>query len=179
MEEDFLKEYLEILNLTPQNKEAVTYFLKAGQLLKENWKNFGSIENFNDVKKQFLIPRVNYALSTMVNSPNLTGEMKNRLDKIARQTNKLMSIIETIYGMMANTRSQALHSKLNKLTGDDAGNFGELTLSQKSLLLLNSIDEISCTLVGMRQKKYVDDVLGSLRATKLENAKELMLQLQL
>ena len=86
MEEDFNREYLEVLNLSEENKKAVNYFLKAGQLLKENWKNFGSIESFNDLKKQFLIPRVNFAFTTLVSSPNLTDEMKDQLDKIARQT---------------------------------------------------------------------------------------------
>lgn len=180
MEEIFLKEYIDVLNLSQKNKDAVSYFLKAGQLLKENWKNFGSIENFNDVKKQFLIPRVNYAFSTMISSPNLTNEMKNKLDVIARQTNKLMSIIETIYGLIANTRSRELHNKLNSLViGNESDSFQELSLSQKSLLLLNSIDEISCTLVGMRQKKYVDDVMGSLKAKKIENAKKLLEKLEL
>jgi hypothetical protein len=180
MEESFLKEYIDVLNLSRQNKDAVSYFLKAGQLLKENWKNFDSIENFNDVKKQFLIPRVNYAFSTMISSPNLTNEMKNKLDSIARQTNKLMSIIETVYGLMANTRSRKLHDKLNSLViENESDQFKDLSLSQKSLLLLNSLDEISCTLIGMRQKKYVDDVLGSLKAKKIENAKKLLEKLEL
>jgi hypothetical protein len=177
MEEDFLKDYLEVLNLSEQNKEAVMYFLKAGQLLKENWKNFGSIESFNDVKKQFLIPRVNYAFSTMLKSSNMTGEMKNRLDKIARQVNKLMGIIETIYGIMANTRSETLHKKLNKFIDQEKlGQFDKLSLSQKSILLINSLQEVSCTLVGMRQKKYVEDVIGSLSVNVIENAKDILMK---
>jgi hypothetical protein len=177
MEEDFLKDYLEVLNLSEQNKEAVMYFLKAGQLLKENWKNFGSIESFNDVKKQFLIPRVNYAFSTMLKSSNMTGVMKNRLDKIARQVNKLMGIIETIYGIMANTRSETLHKKLNKFIDQEKlGQFDKLSLSQKSILLINSLQEVSCTLVGMRQKKYVEDVIGSLSVNVIENAKDILMK---
>ena len=167
MEEDFLKEYLEVLKLSEQNSEAVNYFLKAGQVLKENWKNFSSIENFNDVKKQFLIPRVNYAFTVMLRSPNITNEMRTQLDAIARQINKLMEIIETIYGLMANTRSQAIHKKLNKLVDESIyPGFKNLTLSQKAILLLNSVEEISCTLIGMRQKKYVDDIAGSLKDRK-------------
>jgi hypothetical protein len=175
MEEDFLKEYLEVLKLSEQNSEAVNYFLKAGQILKENWKSFGSIENFNDVKKQFLIPRVNYAFTVMMRSPNITNEMKNRLDAIARQINKLMDIIETIYGLMANTRSKAIHKKLDKLVDENLyPDFKNLTLSQKAVLLLNSFPEISCTLVGMRQKKYIDDVAGSLKRPVIGSAKEIL-----
>jgi hypothetical protein len=180
MEDDFLKEYLELLKLSEKNSEAVNYFLKAGQVLKENWKNFGSIENFNDVKKQFLIPRVNYAFSVMLRSPNITGEMKNRLDAIARQINKLMDIIETIYGLMANSRSREIHKNLNELVDETKfSEFKGLTLSQKSILLLNSLEEICCTLVGMRQKKYVDDVIGSLTMKPVENAKEIIKEMEI
>lgn len=170
MEEDFTKEYVDALNLSEQNRDAVNYFLKAGELLKENWKNFGSIESFNDIKKQFLIPRVNYALVTLVSSPSLTDDMKTRLDKIARQTNKLMQIMESIYGLLANSRSKKIHQELDKL----AGNSGsvDLSLSQKALLMINSIDQISCTLVGMRSEKYVDDVIRSLEQPTIENVKQ-------
>jgi aryl-alcohol dehydrogenase-like predicted oxidoreductase len=170
MEEDFMKEYLDILNLSEQNKQAVNYFMKAGQLLKENWKNFGSIESFNDVKKQFLIPRVNYAFTALVSTPNLTDEMKNKLDKIARQVNKLMGIMDSIYGLLANVRSKEIHDKLNEAVKDPANGFKELTLSQKTLLLINSLDEINCTLVGMRHEKYVDDVIKCLKQEKIANA---------
>lgn len=173
MEEDFAGEYLEILKLSEENKKAVNYFLKAGQLLKENWKSFGSIESFNDVKKQFLIPRVNFAFTALVSSPNLTGEMKDRLDQIAKQTNKLMKIMDSIYGLMGNVRSKELHLQLNTIVEHyEADKFKDLTLSQKAMLFINSIDSISCTLVGMRQEKYVDDVLVSLRASRLNNVIE-------
>jgi aryl-alcohol dehydrogenase-like predicted oxidoreductase len=174
MEEAFLKDYVEILELSDQNREAVNYFLKAGQLLKENWKSFGSIESFNDVKKQFLIPRVNYAFSTMIKSPNITSEMKDRLDVIAKQINKLMKIMETIYGLMANTRSREISNKLDlSITGEQAKSFRDLSLSQKAILLINSLEGVSTTLVGMRHEKYVADVVKSLKMNMIDNAEEL------
>ena len=173
MEEEFLRDYMDILNLSEENNKAVNYFLKAGQLLKENWKSFGSIESFNDVKKQFLIPRVNFALTTLVTSPNLTDEMKDKLDKIARQTNKLMSIMDSIYGLMANVNLKDLHVKLNTtVDGAEADSFKELTLSQKAILFINSLKDVSCTLVGMRQNKYVDDVIGALKQGVLTDGAE-------
>jgi hypothetical protein len=175
MEEDFLKEYLDVLKLSQQNNEAVNYFLKAGQVLKENWKNFGSIENFNDVKKQFLIPRVNYAFTVIIKSPNITPEMRNRLNAIANQINKLMEMFETIYGIFANSRSKKLHEKLNSLTGkNETAWFKDLTLSQKAIHILNSIDGVSCTLVGMRQKKYVDDIIESLMLPSIEKPEKMI-----
>lgn len=171
MEEEFLKEHLENLELTDKNKEAVINFMKAGQLLKENWKGFGTIESFNDLKKQYLIPRVNFALTTLISSPKLTDEMKGKLDKIAIQTNKLMSIMDSLYGLLANVNNKGLHLKLNTaVDAADADSFKELSLSQKAILFVNSLKEVSCTLVGMRQQKYVDDVTGVLKAGALIDA---------
>jgi aryl-alcohol dehydrogenase-like predicted oxidoreductase len=168
MEEEFIKEDLESLELSEENKKAVQAFMKAGGILKENWKGFGSIENFNDVKKQFLIPRVNYAFTTLVSSPNISEEVKGKLDKIARQTNKLMGILDSLYGLLANTKSSDLHLRLNKaVEPSEADAFKYLSLSQKAILFINSLKEVSCTLVGMRQKKYADDVIGALKAGAL------------
>lgn len=179
MEDEFLKEYLDILNLTEKNKEAVTYFLKAGKLLKENWKNFGTIESFNDIKKQYLIPRINFALTTLVTSPNLTDEMKEKLDKIARQVNKLVGIMDSIYGLMANVNQKELHLQLNTLVEPgEADKFKELSLSQKAILFINSLKEVSCTLVGMRQQKYVDDVLEALDQGVLTDASKKFIKIR-
>ncbi len=178
MEEEFLKEHLEKLDLSDKSKEAVVNFMKAGQLLNENWKGFGTIESFNDLKKQYLIPRVNFALTTLVSSPNITDEAKEKLDKIARQTNKLMSIMDSLYGLLANVNNKKLHLKLNTaVNADEADGFKELSLSQKAILFINSLKEVSCTLVGMRQQKYVDDVTGALKAGALIDAHEKFMEI--
>jgi len=171
MEEEFLNEYLPVLKLSGEINENIQAFLKAGIMLKGNWKNFGSIENFNDVKKRFLIPRINSAFSTISFSQNATPEMKTKLDKIASQINKLVGIIESIYGLMANINSKEIHTGLNLLSENE--NFKKLTLSQKALGMLSSLDEISCVLVGMRQKAYVDDVINSMNTEKVDNASEI------
>lgn len=173
MEEDFIREELELTELSAENKKAVDQFLRAGALLKENWKNFGSIESLNDLKKQYLIPRVNYAITALVSSPSASEEVKDKLDKIAKQTNKLMGIMDSIYGLKANFRSKDLHMKLNTIVdAGEADRFSKLSLSQKAILFINSIDPVSCTLAGMRQEKYVDDVLTCLKSPVLMNIKE-------
>ena len=178
MEEEFIKEHLETLELSDKNREAVINFMKAGQLLKENWKGFGTIESFNDLKKQYLIPRVNFALTTLISSKGLTDEMKEKLDKIAKQTNKLMSIMDSLYGLLANVNNKKLHLKLNTVVdAADANSFSELSLSQKAILFVNSLKEVSCTLVGMRQQKYVDDVTGALKAGALINAHDKFMEI--
>jgi aryl-alcohol dehydrogenase-like predicted oxidoreductase len=177
MEEDFLKEYVPVLDLNAEIKENITAFLKGGLLFKENWKNFGSIENYNDIKKRFLIPRVGSAINTIKYTPNFTPEMQAKLDKIARQVNKLTGIIESIYGLMANINSKPIHEYLNEEIDDES--FSVLPLSQKALGMLISLNKIDCVLVGMRQNKYVDDVIETMKNPKIEGAEEIWKELEL
>jgi len=177
MEDDFLKEYMPLLALSGEIKENINAFLKAGVMLKENWKNFGSIENFNDIKKRFLIPRINSAISTIAYSSGITPEMQEKLDRIARQINKLTGIIESIYGLMANINSKEIHEKLNAEIDDEI--FSVLPLSQKALGMLLSLDSINCVLVGMRLNKYVDDVTEAMKNPKIKGAEEIWKELEL
>ena len=84
-----------------------------------------------------------------------------------------MGILDSLYGLLANTKSADLHLRLNKtVEPSEAEKFKELSLSQKAILFVNSLKEVSCTLVGMRQKKYVDDVIGALSAAAVVDALE-------
>ena len=86
---------------------------------------------------------------------------------------KHMSIIDSLYGLLSNISSKDLHVRLNtSVEPSQADSFKELTLSQKAILFVNSLKEVSSTLVGMRHPKYVDDVIGALSAGVLINAFE-------
>lgn len=172
MENDFLENELPSVEMIDRNREAITAFLRGGKLVNENWKNFGTIESFNDLKKNFLIPRVNFAFTILLTSKDISEEAKDKLDKIARQINRVTLIIESIYGMMANERSKQIHDKLNSVLSEEEEWFTKLSLSAKSILTINSLDEISCTLVGMRQSNYVDEVLKCLKMENLSGAKK-------
>lgn len=115
----------------------------------------------------------------MLSSPNITDEMKDKLDKIARQVNKLVGIIETLYGVKANERSKDLHLQLNQsVSQTEADKFKDLSLSQKTIALINSVTGVDCVLVGMRQNKYADDVIGAMKFGKIENTEEILMKLE-
>jgi hypothetical protein len=177
MEDEFVKEHIGGLKLDPKVDEAVKQFMTSGQILKQNWKNFGSIENFNDVKKQFLIPRANYAFSVFMKSEFITDEMKDKLDKIARQINKIIYIIESIYGLQANIERKTIANVIDPYF-EEYEEFKFIPLSRKSIMILSSLDGVSSVLVGMRQEKYVDDVLEAITG-KVENARMIMEEIRI
>ena len=64
-----------------------------------------------------------------------------------------------------------LNSVINKELSEK---FQELTLSQKAILLLNSVKGVSCVLLGMRKEKYVDDALKVLDGNDIANAEDII-----
>jgi aryl-alcohol dehydrogenase-like predicted oxidoreductase len=62
-----------------------------------------------------------------------------------------------------------LHDKLNKYLNDEQR---EYSLSQKAIAFVNSLNEVSSTLVGMRKVEYVNDVLGSIKFQSNEKLRE-------
>jgi aryl-alcohol dehydrogenase-like predicted oxidoreductase len=62
-----------------------------------------------------------------------------------------------------------LHDELNKYLNDGQRDF---SLSQKAIAFINSLNEVSSTLVGMRKIEYVNDVLGSIKFQSNEKLRE-------
>ena len=56
--------------------------------------------------------------------------------------------------------NKQLHDELNTYLNDVQR---EYSLSQKAIAFVNSLNEVSATLVGMRKIEYVKDVLGSIK----------------
>ena len=84
---------------------------------------------------------------------------------------KLLNFVGNYYKMRADKRSKIIHSLINKNLDE---RFHKNTLSQKSVMLLNSIDGVDCVLTGIRKESYVDDICEILNSEKILNAKEII-----
>ena len=164
-EENLIKKYVIELSVGASEKKSITDCLSLGRILKENIEKFESPNHFKEVKGYYLVPRANYAVSQLTkfnpNDEKLIGELKN----YALTNNILFDSIESELARKYNKQNQKMHEKINKFLNPEQKS---LTLSQKAILMNNSLKEVSCTLVGMRTKSYVDDVLGSIKADYIE-----------
>ena len=68
-------------------------------------------------------------------------------------------------------RSDLINSLINKKLDEK---FRSLTLSQKSVLLLNSVKGVSCVLAGMRKDNYIEDLIPVLGRRDITNAEEII-----
>lgn len=141
--------------------------LSVAQILMDNMKKFESPNHFTEVKGYYLIPRANYAVSGLAKSVEEDPEMIKTLTDYALTLNILLDSVESILAKVYNFKNEALHNKLNLYLKKEQFS---LSLSQKAVLLCNSLNEVSCTLVGMRKKEYVDDVLGAVKQDYVDDA---------
>ena len=82
--------------------------------------------------------------------------------------NITLDSIESNLARQWNEKNKQMYSKLNKYLDSKQQN---LTLSQKAIMFINALDEISSTLVGMRKVEYVKNILGCMTIQSNSNLK--------
>lgn len=170
MEDDLITEKIPAEDLNDEDLKKLKKQLTFGKLIEENWKYFGSIEHYNDMITQMFAPKIDFLIRFF--DEKISDEnTKDFFGRYIKECYKMLNFVSNYYKLRAEKRSQFLNSVINK---DLDKNFRELTLSQKAILLLNSVKGVSCVLVGMKKEKYVDDVLGVLNEKNISNAEEII-----
>ncbi len=83
--------------------------------------------------------------------------------------NITLDSIESNLARQWNEKNKQMYSKLNKYLDSKQQN---LTLSQKAIMFINALEEISSTLVGMRKVEYVKNILGCMTIHSNSNLKK-------
>jgi aryl-alcohol dehydrogenase-like predicted oxidoreductase len=65
-----------------------------------------------------------------------------------------------------NLENEIFHKAIDKFTNSEQQ---KLSLSQKAILLINSVPQVSSTLVGMKSIEYVEDVQKSIKNEFINN----------
>lgn len=166
MEDDLINEKIgnEFINETDLKK--LKNYLTFGRTVEENWKFFGSIEHFNDLITQRFVPRIDFLIKFF--DEKISSEyIRDFFGKYIKECYKLLNFVSNYYKLRAEKRSIFINSLINKNLDVK---FQNLTLSQKAILLLTSVEGISCVLIGMRKEKYVEDAFKILNEEKITNA---------
>ena len=170
MEDDLLTEKLPEENLSEEDLNNLKKHLAFGSLVEENWKFLGSIEHYNDVVRQLFAPKINFLLK-FFEEKVYDKNVKDFFERYIKECYKLLNFVSNYYKMRAEKRNIFISSLINKNLDE---RFHDLTLSQKAILLINSVEGVSCVLVGMRKKEYVDDILNVLNKSDIQNADEII-----
>jgi hypothetical protein len=137
--------------------------LSFGQIINKDWKFFGTLEHFNDTIEYNFAPRINF-LTEFFKTQVKDESAKEFFGKYLAESYKLFNFISTYYKINANSRNAKIHTIINSIIPEKYHN---LSLSQKTLLLIASTEGVSTVLIGARKEKYVEDAAKVLNQEKL------------
>jgi aryl-alcohol dehydrogenase-like predicted oxidoreductase len=163
-EKILIDKYVNYMESSASEKKDVIDCLSLSNTLKINYRKFDNPSDFQEIKVNYFVPRANFAIDEMgKNLPdetNLTRSLRN----YAVTTNILLSSIISDLGHKKNEKNEVFHKSIDKYLKNEQK---KLSLSQKAILLINSVPQVTSTLVGMRNEEYVKDVLNSIKTEYL------------
>ena len=165
MEEDFLAGAESNLFLDPEDFRLLKANFNFSDMLKNNWDRFGSIEHLNDYIEFSFSYRI-HGLMDFFDEKVKDEYFVSQFEKYIKFVFKVLNLITNYYKEKADIRSKYLHTVIDKHLEKE---FHHLTLSQKAILVLNSVPGVDCVLVGARKESYVEDVLPILRSKKTKH----------
>ena len=146
------------LKLDDETNQQLLDYLSVGRMLDGNWGGFGTFQNWQDVKTRFILPRSQTAVEFLSNRPDLPAETALWLDEYVEAANITLTALSAFYQEQAAKRKNRIKQTAVATDPD----WQAKTLSQTAVRALRSTAGISCVLVGMRQQRYVLDVLADL-----------------
>jgi len=174
MEHELLKEKLPKVELNEEDLKKLEGTLTFGKKIDKKWTSYGTIEHFNDVIEHYFVPRINF-LSAYFEDNITSNDATVFFNNYLKEVYKLLNMLSWHYKNKANQRSKYINLIINRKCAEI---FQNLTLSQKAILLLNSVEGVNCVLVGARQEKYIEDIVPLLNHEKISNAKGVFIELK-
>jgi aryl-alcohol dehydrogenase-like predicted oxidoreductase len=165
-ENGLIEEFVNKIDIETVDKKNLVECLSTGMILKTNYDKFESPNQFKDMKGMYLIPRANFAINEIGKYFGQGKHIVHRLNNYALTINIALDSVESDLARHWNEKNKRLHIELDEYLYEAES---KLKLSQKSLLFLNSLPEISSTLVGMRKLNYVKDVIDSMKVQTDKN----------
>lgn len=168
-ESNLIEKYINYMGLSASEKKNVTDCISISAILKSNYRKFDNPGNFSEIKSTYLIPRANFAINEIGKSYPDDDNIVRTLRNYAVTTNILMDSIFSNLAKNKNLENEKFHSAINKFANSEQQ---KLSLSQKAILLINSVPQVSSTLVGMKSINYVVDVEKSIKSESIRADEE-------
>ena len=160
-----IEKYVNYIGLSASEKKNIVDCISVSQILKSNYNKFDDPGRFNEINSTYLIPRANFAINEIGKSYPDDENIVRALRNYAVTTNILLDSIFSNLAKKKNLNNEVLHKVINKFANNEQQ---KLSLSQKAILLINSVPEVTTTLVGMKSTNYVIDVQKSIKSEFIE-----------
>lgn len=157
IEKEIISVLVETSNFQASDKKALSECLSLGIILEEYLSKFNGAAHFKDMRIQYFVPRANYAIKTLTPMLKTENELL-MLNTYSMLVNDVFGLVTDYLNGKTNKQNEEIHRELNNFLPEE---IHEIPLSQKALIMINSLENVSCTLVGMRSSEYVADVLSA------------------
>jgi aryl-alcohol dehydrogenase-like predicted oxidoreductase len=147
------------LNLTPSLQAQVLEQISIGEVLKQNWHNFGTYERWQELREYYFEPRIKGVVQFMEKQESLPESLFPWMQSHREIVESALRAITSVYQQQAAEKSARIKTQVAAVDADWAE---ASTLSQMALRALRSTSGISNVLLGMRRESYVDDVVEEL-----------------
>ncbi|MCA9925518.1 MAG: aldo/keto reductase, partial [Anaerolineales bacterium] len=155
----FQQHWLPTLDIDADTRRQLQAYLAVGQVLQGQWGSFYSYHNWLEIQSQFLLPRAQAAITFLSNQENLADGLLTWLHGYIERVNDCLGAVSAFYQEAGHERAQRMQQ--TAVSAESA--WAAETLSQTAVRSLRSSAGISAVLVGMRQVRYVDDMLSELK----------------
>jgi aryl-alcohol dehydrogenase-like predicted oxidoreductase len=132
----------------------------VGDQLKHHWRNFGHYERWRQFKDGLLWPHLQGVFDFL---KPYTGQMETLDQWLVSHPQKLNAAVRAVGSLYVAGAAREIDGIRRQVAAADAAWDVEGSFSQQALRAVRSTIGVSTVLVGMRQIRYVDDVLEELR----------------
>ncbi len=159
-EKSLWMKFLPAIDVPPGLRARIKEQIAVGDILKHHWLNFGSYENWRQVKAGNLQPRIQGVMDFLEPYGSQNEDLSNWMISHRVRIEEAFDAVAWIYAEKAVRRVDRIRRVVSAADPDWAA---AGTLSQKAVRAVRSTAGVSCVLIGMRREEYVTDVLAELR----------------
>jgi aryl-alcohol dehydrogenase-like predicted oxidoreductase len=155
LEDEFRDRILPASGMDSGELKKIQKMLILALRINENWNKFSSIEYFNELAEHYFAPRISY-LKDFFSSADIPKKTVQSFESYIKCIQILLDEVANYYKILSNERNNFINETLNIYYDVE---LRKLSLSQKALLLLRSVEGVDCIFVGARKEKYVDELI--------------------
>jgi aryl-alcohol dehydrogenase-like predicted oxidoreductase len=173
LEAEFGKTIAPALGVPPESRTRPEDFFRWADALGNLAAELRSFEDWRDVERHQIAPRLMQtvaALDRAITGP-LEARWQNWQERYLAAMEGLFRAIGRRAGDRSRARARVVSRAVDPLLPPERQS---LSLSQKAILTLASVEGVTTVLVGMREKPYVADALAVMRIPKIENARDVL-----
>jgi aryl-alcohol dehydrogenase-like predicted oxidoreductase len=154
------KKILPDLDIMDGLKTRIRQQVAISDTLKHYYLNFGSYENFRQLKENRFMPLVSGVMDFLDQNASENQDVRQWMTSHKQALTDAFDAVASIYAEKAAKQIQRIRHRVDETDRDWAA---AQTMSRKAIRAIRSTAGVTSVLVGMRREPYVEDVLEDLK----------------